>query len=104
MSTTKPSSPTVSRLPPSPSSSPKAIRTNDTDDDASVDPTQQAADATFPQRLMDAIELETTAAGTRMGEGQRVFEWLPGGDAFVIRDKALFECEVLTKHLTSASS
>lgn len=82
------------RVPSSPS--PKGTATDDRDADAHV---AQAADATFPQKLMDALERETTlAVGTLTDAGDRVFEWLSGGDGFVIRDAANCEREVLSKY------
>ena len=63
----------------------------DAADDDDDDEGQPADTATFPQQLWDAIEQETTLEGG-------VLEWLPAGDSFIIRDKALFESEVLTKY------
>ena len=56
----------------------------------------QDPEATFPQQLMDVIEKETKE-GTIIN-GERVLEWLPTGDAFVIRDKASLEKKVLPMH------
>ncbi|KAL7536624.1 hypothetical protein ACHAXR_007301 [Thalassiosira sp. AJA248-18] len=56
-------------------------------------------EATFPQQLMDVIEKETKEGVTI--DGERVLEWLPAGDAFVIRDKKRFEKEVLPKYFNS---
>eukprot|EP00580_Thalassiosira_gravida_P001443 CAMPEP_0201598712 /NCGR_PEP_ID=MMETSP0492-20130828/432_1 /ASSEMBLY_ACC=CAM_ASM_000837 /TAXON_ID=420259 /ORGANISM="Thalassiosira gravida, Strain GMp14c1" /LENGTH=361 /DNA_ID=CAMNT_0048061165 /DNA_START=66 /DNA_END=1151 /DNA_ORIENTATION=- len=56
----------------------------------------QEPDTTFPQQLMDVIEQETKE-GTIVN-GERVLEWLPMGDAFVIRDKASLEKKVLPMH------
>ena len=54
-------------------------------------------DATiFPQQLMDMVERETNGGATVNGE--RVLEWLPTGDSFVIRDKKSLELEVLPKY------
>ena len=54
-------------------------------------------DATiFPQQLMDMVERETNGGATVNGE--RVLEWLPAGDSFVIRDKKSLELEVLPKY------
>ena len=50
----------------------------------------------FPQQLMDMVERETNGGATVNGE--RVLEWLPAGDAFVIRDKKSLELEVLPKY------
>ena len=64
-------------------------------------PSPQAyeAEVTFPQLLMDAIERETTRAdGTLTVERERVFEWLPAGDSFVVRDTLAFEKKVLPKY------
>ena len=60
----------------------------------------KAQEATFPQQLMDVIERET-ANGSSTSAGEKVLEWLPNGDAFIIRDKALFEREVLPKHFSA---
>lgn len=56
-------------------------------------------EATFPQQLMDVIEQETKD-GT-MVDGERVFEWLPNGDGFVIRDKAILEKDVLPRYFSA---
>ena len=64
-------------------------------------PSPQAyeAEVTFPQLLMDAIERETTRAdGTLTVKRERVFEWLPAGDSFVVRDRLAFEKKVLPKY------
>jgi len=53
-------------------------------------------ETTFPLQLMDVIDQET-GEGTIVN-GERVLEWLPTGDAFVIRDKASLEKKVLPKH------
>ena len=58
-----------------------------------------AQEQTFPQQLMDAIEQETKNGATINGE--RVFEWLPGGDAFIIRDKKKLETEVLPRYFST---
>jgi hypothetical protein len=50
----------------------------------------------FPQQLMDMVERETNGGATVNGE--RVLEWLPAGDSFVIRDKKSLELEVLPKY------
>lgn len=50
----------------------------------------------FPQQLMDMVEKETNEGTTVNGE--RVLEWLPAGDSFVIRDKKSLELEVLPKY------
>eukprot|EP00804_Cyclotella_cryptica_P028200 CCRYP_011046-RA/>CCRYP_011046-RA protein AED:0.00 eAED:0.00 QI:393/1/1/1/1/1/2/147/403 len=60
----------------------------------------KAQDATFPQQLMDVIERETTN-GSTTSTGEKVLEWLPNGDAFIIRDKALLEREVLPRHFSA---
>ena len=55
---------------------------------------------TFPELLMDAIESETTATGDDAiltASGERVMEWQPDGESFVIRDKALLERKVLPR-------
>jgi len=62
-------------------------------------PQAHEAEVTFPQLLMDAIERETTRAdGTLTVERERVFEWLPAGDSFVVRDTLAFEKKVLPKY------
>jgi len=53
-------------------------------------------DTIFPQQLMDMVERETNGGATVNGE--RVLEWLPAGDSFVIRDKKSLELEVLPKY------
>jgi hypothetical protein len=60
----------------------------------------KAQEATFPQQLMDVIERETTN-GSTTSTGEKVLEWLPNGDAFIIRDKALLEREVLPRHFSA---
>lgn len=57
-------------------------------------------DATFPQQLMHVIESETKDGGVML-DGERVVEWLPSGDAFVIRDKATLERDVLPKYFNA---
>lgn len=56
-------------------------------------------EATFPQQLMDVIEQETKD-GTKI-DGERVIEWLPAGDAFIIRDKAILEKDVLPRYFSA---
>lgn len=63
-----------------------------------ADPEAQEAEATFPQQLMDVIEQETD--GGVVVDGERVLEWIPSGNAFVIRDKAKLEKEVLPKYFS----
>jgi hypothetical protein len=58
------------------------------------------SEATFPQQLMDVVEKETTN-GTTTSDGEKVLEWLPNGDAFIIRDKGLLEKEVLPKYFNA---
>lgn len=65
--------------------------------DASAVDVECRSEATFPQQLMDVIEKETTN-GTATSGGEKVLEWLPNGDAFIIRDKTLLEKEVLPKY------
>ena len=60
----------------------------------------RSQEATFPQQLMDVIEKETTD-GTDASDGKKVMEWLPNGDAFIIRDKSLLEKEVLPKYFNA---
>ena len=55
--------------------------------------------ATFPQQLMNIIEQETKD-GTDI-DGERVLEWLPNGDAFIIRDKKALERKVLPRYFSS---
>ena len=55
--------------------------------------------ATFPQQLMDVIDQEAKEGATVNGE--RVLDWLPSGDGFIIRDKAIMEKEVLPRHFTA---
>ncbi len=69
---------------------------------ASPQPTGDSSDEelTFPELLMDAIESETVAAADdaiMASNGERVLEWLPDGESFVIRDKALLEKKVLPR-------
>jgi hypothetical protein len=64
------------------------------------EPECKSQEATFPQQLMDVIEKETTS-GAIMPSGEKVLEWLPNGDSFIIRDKALLEKEVLPKHFSA---
>jgi len=96
-------SPGTHYLPPTRPSSPTATKTDQKAvgkaDAARGDTTPRAGDTTFPLKLFDAIEQETTLAeGTLVAAGDRVFAWLPGGHAFVIRCKARFEREVLAKY------
>ena len=60
----------------------------------------RSQEATFPQQLMDMIEKETTSGATTP-DGEKVLEWLPNGDAFIIRDKSLLEKEVLPKYFNA---
>ena len=85
---------------------------NDTtkvDEDEEEAKQQQEPEATFPQQLMDLIESETTSPETATrttkasgdGTSQLVIEWEPNGEAFVIRDKALLEREVLPRYFSA---
>ena len=63
-------------------------------------PAPDEEELTFPELLMDAIESETTASGEEAiltASGERVLEWQPDGESFVIRDKALLEKKVLPR-------
>lgn len=60
----------------------------------------QEAEATFPQQLMDVIESETKD-GITLPDGKKVLEWLPSGDAFIVRNKQVFEKEVCPKHFST---
>ena len=60
----------------------------------------RSQEATFPQQLMDMIEKETTSGNTTPND-EKVLEWLPNGDAFIIRDKSLLEKEVLPKYFNA---
>jgi hypothetical protein len=53
---------------------------------------------TFPTQLMDLIEKETVDDSAAVIEGQKVIEWLPKGDKFIIRDKLTLESCVLPKY------
>lgn len=72
--------------------------TSGTDSAGAAGPEAQEAEATFPQQLMDVIEQETD--GGSVVDGERVLEWIPSGNAFVIRDKAKLEKEVLPKYFS----
>ena len=72
----------------------------DADDDAAV---PAGEEETFPQQLLDVLDKETGPGGVDTREGKRVLEWNDAGDAFIIRDKALLEKEVLPKHFTTRS-
>ena len=65
------------------------------------DADDKGQEATFPQQLMDAIEQETKDGAIVTVDGQRVLEWLPVGDSFVIRDKAIFEKELLPHYFNA---
>lgn len=71
-----------------------------TEEDAE-DEDSKTQEATFPQQLMDAVEQETVHGTSTCADGKRVLEWLPTGDAFVIRDKGRFEREVLPKYFVT---
>ncbi|KAL9186806.1 hypothetical protein ACHAXT_010526 [Thalassiosira profunda] len=83
-----PSSPAPAASPPPPSKSTSKSR--------SLDP-----DQTFPQQLMDVLDSESTEGTSFVDGGKRVFEWTRDGTAFVIRDKAKLEKEVLPRHFTA---
>jgi hypothetical protein len=51
------------------------------------------AATTFPQHLMDIIEIES-----QRHEKPRILEWVEGGDAFLIGDKEAFEQILLPKY------
>jgi len=58
-------------------------------------------EVTFPRQLMDVIEHQSTKGGAVTVSGERVLEWLPSGDAFIIRDKVVLEKEVLPRHFSA---
>ena len=63
---------------------------------------KEEIEATFPQQLMDVIEHETKN-GALTTSGERVIEWLPTAenDQFIIRDKKIFEKQLLPKYFNA---
>ena len=55
-------------------------------------------DPIFPEIMMDALEKETSEDGEVTANGEKVFEWLPVGKAFIVRDKTLFQNYVIPKY------
>eukprot|EP00584_Thalassiosira_punctigera_P005023 CAMPEP_0172534668 /NCGR_PEP_ID=MMETSP1067-20121228/6946_1 /TAXON_ID=265564 ORGANISM="Thalassiosira punctigera, Strain Tpunct2005C2" /NCGR_SAMPLE_ID=MMETSP1067 /ASSEMBLY_ACC=CAM_ASM_000444 /LENGTH=390 /DNA_ID=CAMNT_0013319483 /DNA_START=262 /DNA_END=1434 /DNA_ORIENTATION=+ len=86
----------LSATSPSGASADAAAAADDGDDNKG----QQEQEATFPQQLMDVIEGESKEGGA-MVNGERVLEWLPSGDSFIIRDKAAFEKRVLPRYFNA---
>lgn len=81
----------------------QGANTNSSDSDknnSAEDDPQQEEEATFPQQLMDVIDSETND-GSATVDGERILEWLPDGDAFVIRDKKAFERDVLPNYFSA---
>lgn len=96
------------------------VKTEGNDNDE--EPNAKVIELTFPQQLMEAVDGETNIPPTApnaivTSKGERVLEWWSGdvsikgddneggegngtgrGSAFVIRDKALFESDVLPKY------
>lgn len=52
----------------------------------------------FPQQLWDLVESETREGGMSAACGNRVIEWLPEGDGFIVRDKHLLVKQVLPRY------
>lgn len=74
----------------------------DGDDEEDAEPA--APELTFPQQLMNVVDGESGKSaeeGAVMVKGERVIEWLPEGDAFIIRDKKALERDVLPKYFSS---
>jgi len=88
----------VGDAPPSSSSNTTAPRRNFEVSSPAAEPEEEDA-ATFPQQLMDVVEQETKGGVTV--NGKRVLEWLPSGDAFVIRDKNMMEKNILPRHFAA---
>jgi hypothetical protein len=66
-------------------------------------PTNNNQDTTFPQQLMDLIESVSSAASSSensIESGEKVIEWLPAGNAFIIRDKAKLE-DIMMKYFNA---
>eukprot|EP00581_Thalassiosira_minuscula_P014220 CAMPEP_0183725270 /NCGR_PEP_ID=MMETSP0737-20130205/19947_1 /TAXON_ID=385413 /ORGANISM="Thalassiosira miniscula, Strain CCMP1093" /LENGTH=468 /DNA_ID=CAMNT_0025956183 /DNA_START=204 /DNA_END=1610 /DNA_ORIENTATION=+ len=77
-----------------------SARSNDVKDEPAEEELEfRIQEATFPRQLMDVIEHETKKGATINGE--RVLEWLPAGDSFIIRDKAALEKKVLPRHFSA---
>ena len=55
-------------------------------------------DPIFPEIMMDVLEKETSEDGEVTANGEKVFEWLPLGKAFVVRDKEKFQDIVIPKY------
>jgi len=74
-----------------------------------VQEVQEEEAATFPQQLMDLIEAESTLppesptnrGGASVIDGERVVEWLRGGESFVIRDKKRLERDVMPRYFSA---
>mmetsp|Transcript_18495 Transcript_18495/g.38882 ORF Transcript_18495/g.38882 Transcript_18495/m.38882 type:complete len:375 (-) Transcript_18495:124-1248(-) len=85
---------------PYPETNPTTTIEEVTNSQALEDSENVEQEATFPQQLMDAIEQETKDGGATIN-GLKVVEWLPSGDAFVIRDKKSFERVVLPRYFSA---
>ena len=52
----------------------------------------------FPEIMMDVLEKETSEDGEVTANGEKVFEWLPLGKAFIVRDRIKFQNEIVPKY------
>jgi len=52
----------------------------------------------FPEIMMDVLEKETSEDGEVTANGEKVFEWLPLGKAFIVRDRMIFQNNVVPKY------
>ena len=84
---------------------------NNDDNTSSLQKSEEEVDdeqpeLTFPQQLMEAIESESTSPNgviiqnspDNEKNGKLVLEWGEKGNSFIIRDKTLFEREVVSKY------
>lgn len=78
-----------------------AERTEDPEPVSEDDGLNLVQEVTFPRQLMDVIEHQSTKGGAVTASSERVLDWLPSGDAFIIRDKVVLEKEVLPKHFSA---
>jgi len=59
---------------------------------------QKTHDPLFPEIMMDVLEKETSEDGEVTANGEKVFEWLPLGKAFIVRDRMKFQNEIVPKY------
>ena len=63
-----------------------------------VRPVHKTHDPIFPEIMMDILEKETSEDGEVTANGEKVFEWLPLGKAFIVRDRLKFQSNVIPKY------